>query len=310
MTNSVIPFSFNSNEVRTIVKDDAVWFVASDIAKALDYAVAKDLVRMLDEDERGGHIVPTPSGDQEMTIINESGLYHALIKSRKPEAKPFRKWVTGEVLPTIRKTGTYSAPERKTKQVLIGGQTEDQCDAIKALVKARAEALPQDKRAKATITMWSAVKTKFGMTYKAVAPEEFTNILSLIARVPLEGEFIAATDEPKAIETPKETNAPKAIEAPTTVPSIAPDFKIERDSNWHVNFQQGQESVNAIRLSVCTGDAKRLDQVKYALRNAQSKIYNIDFCADGISTGYIDMVSRYAIVGMQACQAPLVANRI
>jgi prophage antirepressor-like protein len=202
MTNSVIPFSFNSNEVRTIVKDDAVWFVASDIAKALDYAVAKDLVRMLDEDERGGHIVPTPSGDQEMTIINESGLYHALIKSRKPEAKPFRKWVTGEVLPTIRKTGSYTAPEKPTKQVLIGGQTEDQCDAIKALVKARAGALPQDKRAGAAIRMWSAVKSKFGMTYKAVPPEEFTNILSLIARVPLEGEFIAAIDAPKAIEAP------------------------------------------------------------------------------------------------------------
>ena len=195
-----------------------------------------------------------------------------------------------------------SAPECKTKQVLIGGLTADQQDAIKALVKARAEALPTDKRAKATITMWSAVKTKFGMTYKAIAPEEYSNVISLIARVPLEGEFIAATDAP--------TDAPKTIEPPTPVPSIAPDFTIERIKDWHTNFQQGQEAVNAIRLSVCTGDAKRLDQVKYALRNAQSKIYNIDFCADGISTGYIDMVSRYAIIGMQSCNAPLVANRI
>jgi prophage antirepressor-like protein len=298
MTNSVIPFSFNSNEVRTIVKDDAVWFVASDIAKALNFREAEKMTRMLDDDEKDTHIMGSLGGEQQTTIINESGLYHALIKSRKPEAKPFRKWVTGEVLPTIRKTGSYTAPERKTKQVLIGGQTEDQCDAIKALVKARAEALPQDKRAGAAIRMWSAVKSKFGMTYKAVPPEEFTNILSLIARVPLEGEFIAATD------------APKAIEAPTPVPSIAPDFKIERSDNWHTNFQQGQEAVNEIRLAVCTGDAKRLDSVKYAMRNAQSKIYNIDFCADGISTGYIDMISRYAIIGMQACHAPLLANRI
>jgi len=304
MTNSVIPFSFNSNEVRTIIKDDAVWFVASDIAKALSYDEASKLTRMLDDDEQGRHIVETPSGDQEMNIINESGLYHALIKSRKPEAKPFRKWVTGEVLPTIRKTGSYSAPEKPTKQVLIGGLTIDQCDAIKALVKARADALPQDKRAKATITMWSAVKTKYKdsiekyKNYKSIPPEEYGNVISLIARVPLEGEFIAATD------------APKAIEAPSIAPTPAQTFAINRTDDWHGNFQQGQEAVNAIRMSVCTGNAQLLDKVKYALRNAQAQIYKVDFCSDGISTGYIDMISRYAIIGMQACNAPLIANRI
>lgn len=191
MTNSVIPFSFNSNEVRTILKDDAVWFVASDIAKALDYAVAKDLVRMLDEDERGGHIVPTPSGDQEMTIINESGLYHALIKSRKPEAKPFRKWVTGEVLPTIRKTGSYTAPERKTKQVLIGKLTADQQDAIKALVNSRIDSVPKDKQRGTAMKLWGAINRKFGTkTYKDIDPSEFINVLSLVSRLPLEGELM------------------------------------------------------------------------------------------------------------------------
>ena len=91
--------------VRTVERDNLIWFVASDIASALNYESAKDMTRSLDDDERGRHIVPTPSGDQEMIVINESGLYHALIKSRKPEAVPFRKWVTGEDLPTIRKTG-------------------------------------------------------------------------------------------------------------------------------------------------------------------------------------------------------------
>ncbi|MEW5248631.1 BRO-N domain-containing protein [Microbulbifer sp. 2201CG32-9] len=108
MPNSpVIPFDFHSHTVRVIDIDGAVCFVAADIAAALEYATAKDLARNLDDDEKGRHIVPTPGGDQEMTVINESGLYHAVLKSRKPKAQEFRRWVTSEVLPSIRKTGGY-----------------------------------------------------------------------------------------------------------------------------------------------------------------------------------------------------------
>lgn len=102
-------FNFRGTEVRTLVLDGEVWFVASDVAKALGYPQAKDMARVLDEDERGRQIMPTPCGDLEMVIINESGLYHAVLKSRKPEARPFRKWVTSEVLPAIRRTGQYAA---------------------------------------------------------------------------------------------------------------------------------------------------------------------------------------------------------
>lgn len=93
--------------VRTVERDNLIWFVASDIAKALSYRNADDMTRVLDEDERGTHIVRTVTTNQHgvtseqdntVIVINESGLYHALIKSRKPEAVPFRKWVTGEVL--------------------------------------------------------------------------------------------------------------------------------------------------------------------------------------------------------------------
>ena len=105
----VIPFKFETREVRTLLIEDQPWFVASDVAQALLYSEAKDMTRNLDDDEKGRQIVPTPGGDQEMIVINESGLYHAVLKSRKPEAKPFRKWVTSEVLPAIRKTGQYAA---------------------------------------------------------------------------------------------------------------------------------------------------------------------------------------------------------
>lgn len=96
-------------ELRIIIDDDQkIWFVASDIAKILEYASAKDLIRGLDEDERGGQKVPTPSGEQQMSVITESGLYHVILNAKTERVKPFRRWVTEEVLPQIRKTGSYS----------------------------------------------------------------------------------------------------------------------------------------------------------------------------------------------------------
>jgi len=110
MINNLTSFKFKNNSVRTTEKDGLIWFVASDIAKALKYRTANDLTRVLDDDERDTHIMRTQSGKQEMLIINESGMYHSIIKSRKPAAKLFRKWVTSEVLPSIRRTGKYEMP--------------------------------------------------------------------------------------------------------------------------------------------------------------------------------------------------------
>lgn len=114
-------FQFHSTEVRTIDRNGQVWFVASDIARALNYFEAKDMTRFLDDDEKGVHIVPTLGGDQQVTIISESGLYHALLKSRKREAKPFRKWVTAEVLPAIRRSGRYAVPQDHTPSFVPSG---------------------------------------------------------------------------------------------------------------------------------------------------------------------------------------------
>ncbi|EXI15332.1 phage antirepressor KilAC domain protein [Acinetobacter sp. 723929] len=106
--NNVSVFNFNQNEVRTIVKNDGeIWFVASDVATVLEYSVASAMIRHLDEDEKGVSIVHTLGGEQEVSIISESGLYSATLKSRKPEAKQFKKWITSDVLPSIRKNGGY-----------------------------------------------------------------------------------------------------------------------------------------------------------------------------------------------------------
>lgn len=110
-TTAPAVFQFTpSFQLRVIDIHGQPWFVAADVAEALDYRMASDLTRFLDDDEKGTQIVRTPSGDQMMTIINESGLYSAILRSRKPEAKRFKKWVTSEVLPAIRKTGQYTAP--------------------------------------------------------------------------------------------------------------------------------------------------------------------------------------------------------
>jgi hypothetical protein len=193
---------------------------------------------------------------------------------------------------------TLSAPERKTKQVLIGGLTADQQDAIKALVKARAESLPQDKRAKATITMWSAVKTKYGKTYKAIEPEEYGNVISLIARVALEGEFIAATDKPKQIDNPQATLYPMM------------DYRIPQTDNWHDRFEAGQHGVNNLASGVLTGNAKVIDNTFQEIKKAQLDMMSVSFCACGASVGYLTMIARYAIIGMQACSTPLLVSRI
>ncbi len=117
--SSIQLFNFKSHEVRTVTIDSAVWFVAADIAKAVGYSLATDMTKILDDDERGMQIVHTPSGDQPMIVISESGLYHALLKSRKPEAQPFRKWITADVLPAIRKTGSYSTEQPTPEQLAM-----------------------------------------------------------------------------------------------------------------------------------------------------------------------------------------------
>lgn len=108
--SAALSFTFSAQSLRCILRDGEPWFVAADVASALTIGRTDDAVARLDDDEKGTDTIRTPGGDQEMTIINESGLYSLILTSRKPEAKKFKKWVTSEVLPAIRKTGRYVAP--------------------------------------------------------------------------------------------------------------------------------------------------------------------------------------------------------
>ena len=102
---------YNENEnvsVRTKVIDGEPWFVGKDVCDLLGLVNSRKSLQALDEDEKGVTNGYTLGGNQELTIINESGLYHLIFISRKPEAKAIRRWVTGTVLPSIRRTGSYS----------------------------------------------------------------------------------------------------------------------------------------------------------------------------------------------------------
>ena len=101
---------YKDHPVRIVDRDGEPWFVAKDVCEALGIAKVDSAIRSLDEDEKDAHSMSTLGGKQEMTVVSEAGLYSLIMRSRKPEAKTFKRWVTHEVLPSIRKTGAYVAP--------------------------------------------------------------------------------------------------------------------------------------------------------------------------------------------------------
>lgn len=109
--SQVSVFNFKDAAVRTVVVDGDPWWIAKDVCSILGLADGRTSLGALDEDERHSMPVEDSVGrQQEMLAINESGLYSLILRSRKPEAKAFKKWVTSEVLPAIRRTGAYVAP--------------------------------------------------------------------------------------------------------------------------------------------------------------------------------------------------------
>ena len=111
-------FDYQNNEVRVVDVNGEPWWVLSDVCQVLNLGTPAKVAQRLDDDEKGMSLIHTPGGNQNMTIINESGLYNVILRSDKPEAKPFRKWVTSEVLPAIRKHGAYMTSETIEQAIL------------------------------------------------------------------------------------------------------------------------------------------------------------------------------------------------
>ena len=109
---SIIPFTYQDQPVRVVTIDGEPWFVLADLCKVLDIAASGRLAARLDEGMRQTHTLETAGGRQRMTIVYEAGMYEVVIRSDKPEAAAFRRWITSEVLPSIRKHGGYLTHEK------------------------------------------------------------------------------------------------------------------------------------------------------------------------------------------------------
>lgn len=168
-------FDYKGKQVRTIQKDGETWWVLKDVCGILGISKYRDTASRLDEDERGSVRVDTPGGEQEMTVVNESGLYNVILRSDKPEAKPFRKWVTAEVLPSIRKTGGYGRQDaallKLTEHVgklteMVVGLYEDKRKEERTLPRA-AKQLALDGTEERELCGVTELLTRFDLAYGA-----------------------------------------------------------------------------------------------------------------------------------------------
>lgn len=122
MTSNIQPFTYEDHTVRVVTIDGEPWFVLADLCKVLDLAKPSRVAMRIADDMKGAHLMSTPGGDQEMTIVSEAGMYEVIIRSDKPEAAAFRRWVTSEVLPSIRKHGGYLT-DQKIEEIISNPDT-------------------------------------------------------------------------------------------------------------------------------------------------------------------------------------------
>ena len=124
--HAITPFTYGDATIRTATVGGEPWFVAADIAKALGYRMASDMIRTLDDDEKGTQTVRTPGGEQKVSAINEPGLYRLIVQRQagyvndvaaRKAVKKFQRWITHEVLPAIRRDGGYISPSASEHQV-------------------------------------------------------------------------------------------------------------------------------------------------------------------------------------------------
>jgi prophage antirepressor-like protein len=162
---------FKSEEfgsVRVEELNNDAWFIVKDVCNVLGIKKYRDAISRLDDDERGSLVVDTLGGEQEMSVINESGLYSLIFKSRKKKAKAFRKWVTSEVLPAIRKTGAYIAPNADLVNIIESLQSQLN-DKVEKLHSKEKEALQYKQLLETTEIALNTFnpKTEFGSISKS-----------------------------------------------------------------------------------------------------------------------------------------------
>lgn len=164
MSADLMPFEYHAMPVRVVSIDGEPWFVLADLCKVLTLSAVGRVAARLDEGVRRTHTLQTAGGAQQMTVVNESGMYEVVIRSDKAEAVEFRRWITGTVLPEIRRTGSYGAPaavalpdRRQIAQMVI--EAEDRADREAA---ARLEAERHARALEAPAAAWSHMADSTG----------------------------------------------------------------------------------------------------------------------------------------------------
>ena len=137
-------------QVRIVPVDGKLMFVAKDVCDCLEITKHRDAISRLDSDERGSVKLDTPGGKQDIAAINEYGLYNLVLSSRKPEAKEFKRWITHDVIPAIRKTGSYSMviPQTLPEALRAYADEVESHNATKAIVAQQEQQIAEFKPVK------------------------------------------------------------------------------------------------------------------------------------------------------------------
>lgn len=170
--NNLQVFSYEGKEVRTIAKSGEPWWVLKDVCEVLELSNSRMVAERLDEDEKGVSIVDTLGGKQELTVISESGLYNVILLSRKPEARRFKRWVTHEILPSIRKHGAY-VTSNKLEEIM-----NDPDAWIKVLT-----ALKEERQAKERLQLQATVDRPKVVFADAVSVSDGTILIGELAKI-------------------------------------------------------------------------------------------------------------------------------
>ncbi|WIM04467.1 MAG: BRO family protein [Candidatus Nitricoxidivorans perseverans] len=161
--NQIVAFDFESHDVRVVLgQDGEPMFVAADLLSTLN--LDRKALERLDDDEKGVSSIHTHGGQQEMTVVNESGLFNLVLGSRKPEAKRFKRWVTHEVLPSVRKTGSYAVPG---SVAALPAPTQDRVTAILMIGEAVAK-VPGVKQGIAMAATLTCIQENTGLSVETM----------------------------------------------------------------------------------------------------------------------------------------------
>jgi len=170
--NELQIFSYDGKDVRTVEKDGSTWWVLKDVCEILEIGNSRDVTARLDDDEKGVGTIDTLGGNQELTVVSESGLYSVILLSRKPEAKSFKRWITHEVLPSLRKHGAYMTTD-KLEQLM-----NDPDAWIKLLT-----ALRDERKEKEQLQLQAAEDRPKVLFADAVSASESTILIGELAKI-------------------------------------------------------------------------------------------------------------------------------